>query len=144
MIKRYKGTSIIEILVATAMISIAIIAALSLANRSQSQNIYARNLSEATGYATQAADWLRIQRDTFGFATINNLSAGDYCLSNFPTDITLIQVDPCNDTDLINNVYKRQVNITKPDTTSMKFIISVTWEEKTTRQATIEMELSQW
>ena len=40
-----KGTSIIEIVIAAALISVAVIAALSLSNNSQKQNTYARFLT---------------------------------------------------------------------------------------------------
>ena len=144
--KLLRGTSIIEILIATTMISVAVIAALSLMNRSQSQNIYARDLSEATRYNTQAADWIRTQRDTLGFATIYAYAedATDYCLNSFPSDFTYIVAESCGTEYITGTVYQRKITMSKPDVNTLKFIIIVSWQEKTTRQATIEMELNKW
>ena len=54
--KILKGSSIIEVVIATALISIAILSALSLTNNSQKTNDSARNVEEANKYATQATD----------------------------------------------------------------------------------------
>lgn len=142
---KLKGTSIIEIIIATALISVAMIAALSLMNRSQSQNNYARNLDEANSYITQAADWIRSQRDSLGYATIYTLSGpstNTYCLNTFPATITSITLGAC--TDYLANIFQRNITITRKGTTSLLIGITVSWMEKTSRQATIEMELSQW
>jgi type II secretory pathway pseudopilin PulG len=88
--KNRPGTSIIEIIIATALIGMAIIAALSLTNHSQKQNTYARELAEASGYATQAADWIKTEKETLGWETINTQAAGDYCLSTIPADFSAL------------------------------------------------------
>jgi Tfp pilus assembly protein PilV len=144
--KKLLGTSIIEILIATAMISMAVIAALSLTSRSQSQSSYARNLAEATKYATQAADWIRTQRDTLGWTTINSKSEGLYCLNNFPPDInSLTTTGTCDDTSYIGETkFKRQMVLDKSVSGIIKINITVGWTEQSPREAKIEMELTQW
>lgn len=141
---KLKGTSIIEIIIATALISVAMIAALSLMNRSQSQNIYAKNLDEANNYVTQAADWIRSQRDTYGYATINSRNATTYCLNSLDIDFSLIPEGACvEDSYIQNTIFQRNIIITKKAKSVLVKVV-VSWMEKTTRQSTIEMELSQW
>ena len=140
--KLLRGTSIIEILIATAMISVAVIAALSLMNRSQSQNTYARNLSEATRYNTQAADWIRTQRDTLGFATIYAQNQAEYCFNTLPTGNW---PGPCaSGTTILGTKYQRKITLTKPTADTIKFVITVSWTDRALREAKVEMELNKW
>lgn len=143
--KVLKGTSIIEIVIATALISVSILAALSLTNQSQKQNTYARGLAEASKYTSQAADWIRTQRDLLGWATIRAANEGEYCLIDFPADFTQIESGSCDSNQFIpNTIYKRHITLTKPNDTTIKIIIQVSWLENIERQATIEIELAQW
>lgn len=142
--KKRRGTSIIEVVIATALISVSIIAALSLTNRSQKQNTYAKGLAEATKYTTQAADWIRTQRDTLGWATIASKDDDEYCLIDLPADFTSLVAGPCDDNAYIpNTIFKRKITITKIAET-VKIVVTVYWTENVVRQATIEMELTQW
>ncbi len=150
-----RGTSIIEIVIAAALISVSVIAALSLTNRSQKQNTYSRDLSEATKYATQAADWLRTERDILGWATMADKVTTDgtdsvYCLNNFPaTDSDFTQITPgaCTQGDYIPSTQFTRYAIV--DTSSIatrviKFSLTVSWMENELRQSVIELELAQW
>lgn len=154
-----RGTSIIEIVIAAALISVAIISALSLANYSQKQNSYARGLAEATKYTTQAQDWIRSQRESLGWATIAAKAVADdvanvatYCIQALPTtaggtDFTDLTSGACQSTDYIaGTLYRRELKV---DTTGqgsgvLKITVIVTWMEEIERQATVETELTQW
>lgn len=150
--KLLKGTSIIEIVIATALISVGIIAALSLVNNSQKQNTYARGLAEASRYASQASDWIRSERTTLGWATLNTINDGVYCLNNFPVNFLSLVAGPCDASSFISNTipagfYQRKITLSKNppvSPTSINIVIEVSWMEKILRQATIEMELTQW
>lgn len=138
------GTSIIEIVIATALISVSIISALSLANHTQKQNTYAKNLAQATKYTTQAADWIRTERNSLGWATLAAKDPGSYCLNTLPSDFTLIQGGTCADGSyLLNTQFKRDLTIQQPNPQTLKFIIEVSWQEQVARQATLELELTQ-
>lgn len=139
--KSKRGTSIIEIIIATALIGMAIIAALSLTNHSQKQNTYARELAQATGYATQVADWIRTERSTLGWSTINTKSAGIYCVNTFPADFTALSSGACGATSFIPQTsFQREITLSKSSET-INVVIVVSWLEQIKRQATIEMEL---
>lgn len=159
MFKIYRGTSIIEVVIAAALISISVIAALSLANHSQKQNTYARDLAEASKYIAEGADWLRTERDELGWATMaakveEDDAVGDtsYCLNSLPTsqeqtDFTNLTPSSCDPTDFIpGTIFQRQVVIDPPAAGSgiLKATIVVTWSDNIAREATLEMELTQW
>lgn len=157
MIKLHKGTSIIEIVIAASLISIAVIAALSLSNNSQKQNIYARDLAEATKYASEASDWLRTERNDLGWATISSKIDSDgspstYCLNSLPSrssneDFTNLVPSSCPEEDyLLNTTYQRELEIETTDlnTGIIRAKIIVSWIDQTPRQASIELELTQW
>ncbi len=150
-----QGTSIIEIVIAAALISVTVIAALGLTNRSQKQNTYSRDLAEATKYTTQAADWLRTQRDIVGWATMADKMTTDgndsvYCLNNFPatdSDFTSLSAGACTSGDYIpGTLFTRYaiVDTTSINTGVIKVSLTVTWMENEARESTIELELSQW
>lgn len=144
MIKIRKGTSIIEIVIAATLISIAIIAALSLTNQSQKQNSYARGLAEATKYASQAGDWIRNERDSLGFETIYTVADGTYCLNTLPADFLTMESGTCSDNSFISSTnFQREVNVTK-SAEAINVVVTVSWMETTLRQAKIEMELTPW
>ena len=141
--KNRPGTSIIEIIIATALISMAIIAALSLTNHSQKQNTYAKGLAEATGYASQAADWIKTEKDTLGWETINTQAAGDYCLNTFPADFSALTSGDCNLASFIGETkFQRKMTLIKSSGT-INVVITVSWLEQIERQAKLEMELIQ-
>jgi Tfp pilus assembly protein PilV len=159
MIKTYRGTSIIEIVIAAALISMSVIAALSLSNHSQKQNTYARDLAEASKYTTEVADWLRTQRSELGWATMaakveeDNISGDSiYCLNSLPstltaTDFTTLAATTCDDTDFIpGTIFQREIFIDPSGIVSgiLKATIVVDWIEKEERHASLEVELTQW
>ncbi len=139
-----KGTSILEIIIAAAMISMAVIAALSLTSKSQNQNSYARRSAEASKYATQVADWLRGERDNLGFTELSeNITAGTYCLISLPADITDLTTGECSDTDLIDNVFKRSLLLSK-NADTITATVRIDWEDTTTRSTIINVDLKKW
>lgn len=158
MAKIYRGTSIIEVVIAAALISISVIAALSLSNHSQKQNTYARDLAEASKYLAEASDWLRTERDELGWATIadkveTDVAVGDstYCLNTLPSsislDFTTLPASSCDPSEFIlGTVFQREITLDPPVPNSgvLKATIAVRWLEKVEREATLEMELTQW
>ncbi len=153
------GTSIIEVVIAAALISVAIISALSLANYSQKQNAYARDLAEATKYASQGADWIRAERNALGWSTLYSKVQTDqagnlatYCVNELPsttanTDFLDLTTGECSPMSYIPGTrYTREITVDTTDAGlgTLKILITVAWMETLERQATIELELTQW
>lgn len=151
-----RGQSIVETVIAAALISIALIAALSLSTRSERQTSYARNSAEATKYASQAGDWFRTQRNSLGWATlvakaqaesVNNLAV--YCLNSIPNnfDDLSLATGECDSLAYIPNTYFTRavvVDTSLAATGILKVTVSVSWQEKSIRQTTLELELTSW
>lgn len=156
--KMKRGQSIVETVIAAALISIAIIAALSLANYSQKQTNYAKSLAESTKYNVQVADWLRKEKNELGFATLADKVASDatnnlvtYCLNEIPSDqggdFTTMTAGTCDASSYVEaTVFQRHISIDASNVASgiLKITITTTWQENTIRTASIEMELSPW
>jgi hypothetical protein len=78
------------------------------------QNAYARGLAEATKYGSQAADWIRTERNNLGWATMYASNPDVYCLNTFPADFTLIESGACQDGDFIAGTrYQREITLTQ-------------------------------
>lgn len=157
MIKLKSGQSIVEVVIATTLISIGVVAALSLANYSTKQNIYSKSLNQATSYNSQVADWLRSQKTKIGWAAfIEKLQADSgggtstYCLASIPSgasDFTTLAAGNCDPTDYISNtLFIRELTVDISDVSAglVRASVVTSWVEKTTRTATLTMELSQW
>ncbi len=139
-----RGTSILEVIIATTMISMAVISALALTSKSQSQSSYARHSAQASKYASQVADWLRGERTNYGFDTIS-ASSGTYCLSTLPDNFeNLPPAGACAQNDKIDNIYYRKLTLDNSESGKVKATIDVSWNDKIERATSIELELSKW
>lgn len=157
--KLYQGTSIIEVVIAAALISISVIAALSLSNHSQKQTTYSKDLAEASKYLSEGADWLRAERSELGWATVaakvesdNSSGQTTYCLNTLPgadtlTDFTDLIPSVCNPGTVISGtIFQREIIVNPPDLISgiLKATLVVSWVEKDEHRASLDVELTQW
>lgn len=151
------GQSILEVVIATTLISMGVIAALSLTNQSQKSSNYAKTLDAATAYNNQAADYLRNQKNQLGYATLaemftNDSSGGvaNYCLAVLPSDSTsflALNSGTCSDTDVIQGTaFLRDlvVDVSNISAGIIPITITTSWEDSSTRRAVLNMEISQW
>ncbi len=152
-----RGQSILEVVIATTLISMGVIAALSLTNQSQKSSNYAKTLDAATAYNNQLADYLRNQKSLLGYATIEEVfvaaSSGGvatYCMDSIPADsASFLALNPgdCDDTDLIQGTtFKRQMeaDVTDSGNGTIALTITTSWSDNTVRSAVLNMELSKW
>lgn len=130
------GSSILEVLIATALIAISIIAALSLNNNSQKTSSYARDLTTATAYNNQVIDWLRNLRSDMGWAEFSTAISADggsptYCLPTLPTDapgFIALSSGVCTLTDYITGTnFIRQANLVL-NSDSLGVGVTTSWE----------------
>jgi len=151
------GGSILEVVIATTLISMGVIAALSLTNQSQKSSNYAKTLDAATAYNNQAADYLRNQKNQLGYATLAEMFTADssggvahYCLVTLPADTTsFLALNPssCSEIDLLQGTsFKRdlEVNTSSSGTGILPITITTSWSDSALRSAVLKMELSQW
>jgi hypothetical protein len=153
-----KGTSIVEVVVAAALIAMGVIAALSLMNYSQKQASYAKMYNEATKYNTQAVDWFRAVRAVMGYDALlgvlqNSGSPVSYCLTSLPASTTSgfssLSTGHCGPTAYITSstgqfIRELSASYNSPDTGVISFTITTTWTDKTTHTLTATGEVTKW
>ncbi len=157
MVRRKKGSSIIEVVFATTLISMGVIAALSLTNQSQKSATNSRLLEAATSYNNQLADFLRNQKTSLGYATLAEklnadatLNSVTYCINTIPADsATFLALAPgnCAASDVISGtIYSRRVIIDTSATATgtIKAKVETTWYDKQTRTNSLDMEITKW
>lgn len=157
------GQSIVETVIAAGLISVGMLAALSLTTRTVRQNDYAKNLGIATKYASQVADYFRGERASYGWNTlatkvssdaVNNLAV--YCFNTIPESplsFADLVVGECSDNTYIpdqsadgNSIFTREAILDSTDVASgtLRLTVTVTWGDTTPRQVQIEQELTSW
>lgn len=154
---RRRGQTIIEVVIATTLISMGVIAALSLTNQSQKSSNYAKTLDAATAYNNQVADYLRIKKTVLGYATLAEKFVADssggvatYCLPSLPEgNDEFLEMPPgiCDTGDLIDNTsFLRTLRVETVDLASgiIPATVTTTWPDTVERSAALDMEISQW
>ena len=157
-----RGQSIIEVVIAGALISTAIIACLTLVNYTQKQASFSRNLNTATTYNNQAADWIRSERENLGWTTLVNKLENDsasrnsvtYCLNDLPTaqgqDFTSLTPGDCGTTYISTTIFSRMMTadvsnlIANPNSGIVTIVIATSWMDTSPRRTSFTMELSEW
>lgn len=149
-----KGSTILEVLIATALIAISIIAALALNNSSQKTSSYSRDLNSATTYNNQVINWLRNLRTQMGWTSfISELTADasnslTYCLNTLPTTPTLfssLSGGSCAEDDVIpGTIFTRQAVISIPDppVNSINVTVTTTWQSNILHTTSTEVTLT--
>lgn len=153
MIKWGRGNTIIEILVATTLISLAILASLSLSSQNQKQTDYSEALNTATFYNSQAIDWLRNMRTQLGWATFVDKITQDqvsgvtiYCLNNLPattSEFISLEAAPSCASSYLDNTYQREATLTVSGTDSVSVTIKTWWQDRQ-HYSTTESQLTKW
>lgn len=156
---KISGQSIIEILIATAVVSVLLVSLLILGTNSLKTTTYARNLDQAIEYSNQASDWLRNMKTSAGWAifstTIDEDTSGGlvtYCLISDPlppdaASFRTLNNGSCSSADFIpGTIFQREVTFDMTTLTSGTITATITtnWEENTTRTAIIYLTLTQW
>lgn len=159
MIKKHlrRGQSILEVVIATTLISMGVIAALSLTNQSQRSSNYSKTLDAATTYNNQAADYLRNQKTQLGFATLaekfnaeKSAEVATYCLASLPPDsASFLALAPgtCAETDLIQGTpFTRTLTVQTESINegSLPLTLTTSWYDTSQRNAILTLELTQW
>lgn len=157
MIKIRQGQTILEVVIATTLISMGVIAALSLTNQSQKSSNFSKLLNEATSYNNQLADYLRTAKSTHGYSVLSDLftnaaqgGVATYCfptISENVSDFLNITPGSCSPTDTIQGtIFMREmaVNTTNLNSGVIPITITTSWQDKTTRSTKLEMELTKW
>lgn len=135
-----RGSTLIEVVIAIAVISIALVAIVASAVIVVRTQRYSAAQHQATAYTQESLEWVRKMRDTLGWATFfadlqaDNPVAPTYCLDTLPATTTafenLSSSSPCA-TSITGTIFTRSVQITlsasAPQTATA--VSTVSWED---------------
>jgi hypothetical protein len=148
-----RGQTIIEILVATVVITVAFIGIMSLGNSSIKSTSYSRNLNLATKYSYEVADWARNLRNVIGWEALAAKILADgtgsvtYCLPVLTPDATTfynLEGGNCAATALIpSTIYTRSITFNTAFIGSKRLPATITtsWTENRQFSSKLEIEL---
>lgn len=152
------GQSILEVVLATSLIAVGLIAALALGNSSQKSASFSRNVNVAGNYSYQVADWARTLRTYLGWGNFTYLISEDgsenvtYCLNGTlpTTDLEFQALTPgaCDEDSFLTGteIYQREVNFDLTNLASGAITATVTtsWQEEELRTNELTFELTEW
>jgi len=154
----FLGQTMLEVVLATLLISMGLIAALALTTRSQKSVNFSRNVNLANNYSYQAIDWIRNFRTTYGWDTLLYYlqadASGDeviYCLIALPKTLEEFEeltYGECADTESLvaNTTFQREItfNLNAVANKTITGNVNTTWIENILHQVTLTFELSSW
>lgn len=157
MTRNMSGQSILEVVLATTLIAVGLIAALALGNSSQKSASFSRNVNLATNYSYQVADWARNMRTYLGWSNFtyiiqeDNLTSVTYCLnSTLPSsdlEFQALTSASCAEGDTLSGtIFSRELilDLTNLATGTIDAKVTTSWLENTVHTNNLEFELTQW
>lgn len=113
-----KAQAIIEVLIAVAVTSIALLAVSAMAKRSVSSSGFSTRQTEASNFAQQAIDWIRSRKEVDGWDTLYAKGGAcngcwpAFCFGSVPSDLNHLYSGCSSDGSYIPGTnYKRRVLI---------------------------------
>lgn len=134
--QRQSGQSLLEVVVVTFILLMALVALISLTTVSIARNRLAKERTVATRLAQEGLEWFKYQRDSMGFDQVANLTSGIYCLSSLPENISSLPIGECNDAEdedwvVVENsprLFQRNLNISIPPSgDEVQALVEVSW-----------------
>lgn len=152
------GQSIVETLIAAAIIAILLVALLVLGTRSQSNSSYARDLNQATVYSNELIEYIRSAKNDLGWeafrlAVLADSGSGSvkYCVGSLPVNFSdLANSANCTSSNasISGTIFWREAEITLDPNPNLPLTLVVTsyWTRGSSQTANsrIETQLSKW
>lgn len=152
------GQSLVETLIAAAIVAILLVALLALGTNSQSNSSYARDLNEATVYSNEIIEFIRSARNDLGWTAFREAVLADsgtgivkYCAPSLPAnfaDFSNSASCTFSNANIAGTIFWRQAEIElniNPDL-PLTLTVSTFWTRGTdqTADAIIETQLTRW
>lgn len=125
------GSMLLELLIALAVATLAIVGLVSLTTRSISNAGYSKRQSTATAYASQAMEWIRSEKNADW--QVFSAHSGTYCLNS----LTWTVHTSCTAKTLDSNTFSREVVLTAPTAQQIQAVVTVKWRETGTHDFSI-------
>jgi len=147
-----KGVSLLEVLFATAAVSLVLVAVLSTIISSLQNSRSSLEQAKATQYSREVLEWLRQERDSIGWtAFAESLPATGmqtYCLSSLPGGMPVLasMAGECGEEQAIpNTIYTRSLAITRTSVNQIDVEVIVSRPDSTGTVTTrTNMTLTEW
>ena len=152
LVKKNKGQTVLEILIATAITSVLLISLLQLGTYSNKTSIYSKNVNIATEYSSEMIEWLKSQRDNMGWQVfVEKLNIGTettFCVNTTPNsfDNFVSNHGECSNFSL-NGRFKREITLT-PIThggsmDEIQVLVTTSWDDGKYK-TDIQSKLTKW
>jgi len=146
------GVSLLEVLFATAAVSLVMVAVLSTIISSLQNSRSSLEQAKATQYSREVLEWLRQERDSIGWTAFaeNMPSTGTntYCLSNMPLSVGGLSdmAGECEeDQEIANTIYTRSLDITRTNAGQVDVEVTISRPDSTGTVTTrTNMTLAEW
>lgn len=146
------GVSLLEILFATAAVSLVLVAVLSTIIGSLQNSRSSLEQAKATQYSREVLEWLRQERDSIGWTAFAEsmpvTGTQSYCLSSLPGTIGALtdMVGECEENqEIANTIYTRSLEITRTNVGQVDVEVTVSRPDSTGTVTTrTNMTLAEW
>lgn len=153
MIKKEAGQSIIEVIFATMVVSLVLVAVLATIIASLRNSRTSLEQTEASQLASQTVEWWRQSRAVQGWATLaalvpNTNDQQVYCFTALPSGWENLSSfsGSCDPADKISDtIYRREVTLVRSAANELEVQVSVAWPGKTGEMTTeLETIFGRW
>lgn len=122
--KNIQGQSFIELIAALVVISIALVALVSLITRGIANSTFSRTKTLATSYNQEALEWLRGERDR-NWALFYQHTAVNWCLNSLNWTVQ----GSCGGAVITNTPFSRTVSFTRVNPGTVTATSIVSWND---------------
>lgn len=153
-IKRQEpGQSIIEVIFATVVVALVLVAVLSTILASLQNSRMSLEQTRATNYGEEVLEWVRQHRSLEGWSTLasnvpNVNDSADYCLTSLPSDWSDLgsYSGECERTDVIlDTPFRRQLTLNRISANEVETNVEITWPGKNGDTATsLKVIFARW
>jgi len=143
------GQSILEVILALAILAVIITGIVSLTSTSVNTSTYSKNVSQANRYADEVIEYIRKEKEFSGWSdfTSDIITAygGIWCMS----DLTLTINEACDPLDsnhfISGTIFQRTLTATSVNSNSINIDVQVSWtDDKGTHTTKSSTTVSNW
>lgn len=120
------GQSIVEVVIALAMISTVLITLVTMAALSIRASTFSRNQTEASRFTGQAAEWLRSEKDASWTVFKSHAATSNWCLDSLYWN----KANPCSSSSVISGtIFTRNLKFINNADGSIEADVLTTWTD---------------
>lgn len=124
--KNLSGQSFFEVVLALALVTIVLVALVTLAAVSIRSATFSKTKSLATSLSQEAIEWLRGQRDANWSDFVSKAATTNWCLSN----LNWSRPGLCNSSNVVSGtIVVRQATLTIIDQSTVQADVKATWSD---------------